>query len=99
MALFNSQAYKVIKKLKDINKHSTSTIFQQSVVRIGQRGLSVDFEVLVASDWLGQVNRSPIREWGIFVVEPLLTCLFEVLGIDEWDTPCDFWLGYMSVKV
>lgn len=99
MALFNNQAYKVIKKLKDINKHSTSTIFQQTVVRVSQRCLSIDLEVLVASYWLRQVNRSPICKWSIFVVEPLLTNLFEVLRINVGNTSCNLWLGYMPVKV
>lgn len=58
---------------------------------------SVDLEVLVRSDTGHGLNRAPVREAGLSVVEPLIAQVFHVIGVDVADALGDLRTGNATV--
>lgn len=58
---------------------------------------SVDLEVLIRSDTRNGLDRAPVREAGLGVVEPLVAQVFHVIGIDVADALGDLRAGNATV--
>ena len=46
-------------------------------MHVGNRGQSVDLEILVRSEGSGLLDRSPVGEGGLRIVEPLVAHVFD----------------------
>ena len=68
-------------------------------MHVGDGGHSVGLEVLVGAEAGRFLNRAPVREAGLRVVEPLVAQILHVIGVTVADAFSDLGAGHPPVEI